>query len=398
MTIAFNPTPIDFSSLSNLGQNIGGALGQHNLGTAMQGAMGPDGKTPDFQKMIAVLAGRGQHVAAAKLLTEQMQADALAGYRRDSLKSPERRLYEDIYGSGDEGPPQPGTVPGVQTAQNGPAQPSQDGKPTMAEFYQGRKGGTPGEIARDKEFGKEVADWQAGGGFTAVNRQLQQLESGVTSLESSDRISGPIVGSLPDAMNYYVNPEAINTRQNIEEAIQSSLRKVLGAQYTQQEGENLLKRTFDPRLQEADNAKRARRVLHQLKTMAATKDDAAKYFEANNGTLRGWNGKLATGQDDIDIDAPAPGEEGAKEQGRLEASPIAAPAPNAGAAPDTRELGDELAGGGYEKQPRTPTPKELQMLRTAVKKHPEQQEAIERAFDKLMGKKDSADFYLRGSR
>jgi hypothetical protein len=397
MTIPFNNTPINFSALADMGQNIGGALGLNSLNNAMQGAMGPDGKTPDFNKMVAVLASRGQGPLAAKLMTQKMEADALAGYRRDSLVPEPVRLYNHIYGNGgrgaDNGPPAPGTV---QVAQGGGAQ--GEGDPTLAEFLSNRKGGTPGEIARDKEFGKEVADWQAGGGFTAVNRQLQQLESGVKSLESSDRISGPIVGSLPDAVNYYVNPEAISTRQDIEEAIQSSLRKVLGAQYTQQEGENLLRRTFDPRLDEKANAKRAGRVLHQLKTMAATKDDATKYFEANNGTLRGWNGKLATGQDDIDIDAPAPDEEGAKEQGRLEASPVAAPAANTTAAPETPALANELANGGYEKQPRTPTPKEIQMLRTAIKKNPEQQQRIEEAFDRLLGKKDSADFYLRDSR
>jgi hypothetical protein len=320
------PQNINFSDLAGIGQNIGGALGQHNLGTAMQGAM-TDG-VYDYDKMIAVLAGRRPELAA-KLATQKLEADALAGYRRDSLKSPERRLYEDIYGGGDEGPPQPGAVPGVQTVQNGP-QPSQDGRPSMAEFYQGRKGGSPGEIARDREFGKELADWRAGGGFAAVSRQLGQLGAGVDALESKDgpQISGPIVGSMPDAVNSFINPEAINTREVIEESIQSSLRKVLGAQYTQLEGEALLRRTFNPRLDEKTNATRARRVMHQLKTMAAVKDDAANYFEAN-GTLRGWTGATPT-IDALDPDAPTPDEEGAKDQGRLEANPASDPTPMTG--------------------------------------------------------------------
>jgi hypothetical protein len=409
MTVLYNPPNINWGALSQMGQDVGGALGQRSLGNAMQGAIGPNGEY-DYNKMIAVLASRRPELAA-KLATNKMEADALAGYRRDSLVPPEVRLYDHMYPGrrgADGGPPAPGTV---QVAQGGVAQ--GEGDPSLSEFLTNRKGGTPGEIARDKEFGKEVADWHAGGGFAGVNRQLEQLGEGVKNLEGSNSITGPIVGSLSDGINAFVNPEAINTREIIEESIQSSLRKVLGAQYTQLEGEALLRRTFNARLDEKTNAKRAQRVLNQLKTMASVKDDATKYFE-QHGTLRGWNGKLATGQADIDIDTPAPGEEGAKSQGRLEASPVDAPAVNrvqtvpidpstgqpmqAGAAPETPALADELAKGGYEKQPRTPTPKEIQMLRTAIKKNPEQQQRIEEAFDRLLGKKDSADFYLRDSR
>jgi hypothetical protein len=85
MTIPFNNTPINFAALGEMGQNIGGALGLNSLNNAMQGAMGPDGKTPDFNKMVAVLASRGQGPLAAKLMTQKMEADALAGYRHGQL-------------------------------------------------------------------------------------------------------------------------------------------------------------------------------------------------------------------------------------------------------------------------------------------------------------------------
>jgi hypothetical protein len=107
MAIAFNPTPINFGALSEMGQNIGGALGQHNLGTAMQGAM--TNGVYDYDKMIGVLAGR-MPLAAAKLATEKMQADAIAQYRRDMLApepvqpTPEMRNAEHFGGMPEDDP------------------------------------------------------------------------------------------------------------------------------------------------------------------------------------------------------------------------------------------------------------------------------------------------------
>jgi hypothetical protein len=79
MTIPYNPTPIDFSALAGIGQNIGGAIGQHNLGTAMRdsGAIGPDG-TINYNKMVAVLAERRPDMAA-KLVASQQDASGIYG-------------------------------------------------------------------------------------------------------------------------------------------------------------------------------------------------------------------------------------------------------------------------------------------------------------------------------
>jgi hypothetical protein len=83
MAVAYNPSRIDFSALADMGQNIGGALGQHNLGTAMQGAIGPNGEY-DYNKMIGILAQRNP-LAAAKMAMQAKEAEALAGYRHGQL-------------------------------------------------------------------------------------------------------------------------------------------------------------------------------------------------------------------------------------------------------------------------------------------------------------------------
>ena len=180
------------------------------------------------------------------------------------------------------------------------------GGPTAAEYFSGRRGGTPAEKAVDTEFGKTYADWRAGGGYSTAQKQMGQLDSAAKRLESGENITGPIIGQIPTSLVPMFNPASKEVSDQVEEAIQSSLRQVLGAQYTQQEGENLLRRTWDPRLEDSVNAQRVRRVLTQLQSMAKAKEDAAAYYE-QNGTLTGWHGP-ALSVDSINPDMPSPDE------------------------------------------------------------------------------------------
>ena len=88
-------------------------------------------------------------------------------------------------------------------------------------------------------------------------------------------MSVAVVGAAPEA---------------VEEVVQRNLRIVLGAQFTQKEGERLIARAFNPRLEEPENAKRVRRLITQIRTAAQQKQAASDYFEAN-GTLVGFKGK-----------------------------------------------------------------------------------------------------------
>jgi HEPN domain-containing protein len=146
---------------------------------------------------------------------------------------------------------------------------------------------TPAQKSADEAFGKEYTDWNAGGGFSAVDSQLKLLEGQVPRLENSDTISGGIVGRLPDFVRQAINEDSISTQQNVEKSIQATLRQTLGAQYTAQEGENLLRRTYDPRLSEEENAARIRATVEELRARANAKNDSAGYYE-RNGTIRGW--------------------------------------------------------------------------------------------------------------
>ena len=91
-------------------------------------------------------------------------------------------------------------------------------------------------------------------------------------------------------------PESIAMHEAVEEVLQRNLRLILGAQFTQKEGERLIERAYNPALSEAENKKRVDRLITQIKQAAKAKEDASRYFE-NNGTLVGFRGQLYTSPD-----------------------------------------------------------------------------------------------------
>jgi hypothetical protein len=151
---------------------------------------------------------------------------------------------------------------------------------------------TVGQKAVDREFGKEYADYQASGGSADIEKQLRQLTtiSGELGKKGND-YTGPVKGLLPESVRAFTNPDAVNAKNQVEEVVQRNLRSVLGAQFTQVEGERLIARAYNDRLKPEQNKKRVDALIKQIKTAAETKEEAARYFE-KNGTLSGWNGRM----------------------------------------------------------------------------------------------------------
>lgn len=155
---------------------------------------------------------------------------------------------------------------------------------------------TPGQEAADKEFGKEYATYKAGGGYADMQKQISQLRAVSDALGKSDDLTGPMLGSMPEWMRSITNPKSADAQQLVEEVVQRNLRQILGAQFTEKEGERLIARAYNPRLDEQTNKKRVDRLIRQMEEAAAAKESAMQYFE-QNGSLRGWEGKLWTPQD-----------------------------------------------------------------------------------------------------
>lgn len=149
---------------------------------------------------------------------------------------------------------------------------------------------TPGQEAADKKFAADFVEF-ATGGYADVVKQLDQLRDAAKTLTSGENISGPLLGSAPDAVLAFTHPNAVATKELIQEVAQRNLRLVLGPQFTEKEGERLIARVFNPRLSEAENKKRLDRLITQIGHAAQAKLDAAEYFR-KNGTLTGWQGRL----------------------------------------------------------------------------------------------------------
>jgi hypothetical protein len=152
---------------------------------------------------------------------------------------------------------------------------------------------TPAQKAIDTKFAEEYTQFKTAGGYADIQKGIGQLNEPLKALKSSDNLSGPIAGSVPDSVLKFANPKAIAVREQIEEVVQRNLKLVLGTQFTKEEGERLIARSYNPNLDEAENAKRLSRLITQIQGATQAKMDAIKYFE-ENGTLAGFKGSMPT--------------------------------------------------------------------------------------------------------
>lgn len=161
-----------------------------------------------------------------------------------------------------------------------------------------------GEKTVDKTFAKEYADYVAGGGSAETARSVAQLDSLKGQLGKTNKASGPIVGlgnaMLGEEAMAVFNPEGTQIKQDIENNIQKNMKLILGGQFTEKEGQGILRRTFNPALPEAVNQARLNVLVETIKKAAEAKNQAIQYYE-QNGTLQGFKGKIYSAADFYNI-------------------------------------------------------------------------------------------------
>lgn len=162
---------------------------------------------------------------------------------------------------------------------------------------------SPAQKKIDEKFAGEFVDFQAAGGSSKIEKNLTTLQSASNRLKSGNNLTGPVLGSLPDAVRATTNPESLEVQQNVELVITESLKQLLGAQFSEKEGERLLARTYDPRLPEDINASRVDALIKQIRTSAEAKV-AASDFLSENGTLKGFKGKVFSPSDITNMSLP----------------------------------------------------------------------------------------------
>ena len=123
---------------------------------------------------------------------------------------------------------------------------------------------------------------------------LEKLDRVVTALGNRDDLTGitPAIGlklgeiiGLPSAFA----PTASDVQNRILSVAQESIKQIMGAQFAEKEGENVLRRAYDVSQPEAVNMKRVRELISSLEVVLKVKRKEAEYFE-KHGTLRGYVG------------------------------------------------------------------------------------------------------------
>jgi len=151
---------------------------------------------------------------------------------------------------------------------------------------------TKGDIEADKVFSKGYVEWKEGG-FADTQKGIIQLRSAVTDLENDPSLTGPGTSLQPNFFRAWWNPDSVDTEEKVTEIVQRNLRLILGAQFTKEEGERLIARSYNVDLKTDKNKARVKRLVDQIAAAAATKQEAVEYWD-KHGTLQGWKGKLAT--------------------------------------------------------------------------------------------------------
>ncbi len=181
----------------------------------------------------------------------------------------------------------------------------------------GSKNQSKAQEAIDRAYSKEYVEFATQSGGSDAIKSIDDLEEATNALNAAvksgkNNLTGPLVGSMATIpfigkwLQDVTNPESANIQELVEYTVQQSLRPILGAQFTEKEGERLISRVFNPRLKEEVNARRLEALTKMLKRAYSTKVAAKDYFE-KYGTLgptpenpKGFQGQVRWSRRDIE--------------------------------------------------------------------------------------------------
>jgi len=157
------------------------------------------------------------------------------------------------------------------------------------------KGESKGLERVNAEMAKAYSDYELLGGKAMDFANIKQLKGALKTLNEVKNLTGPLKGELPDWARQLSNPRALSTRDAVREIVQQSMRKILGAQFTENEGRMLMDRAFDPSQPQEENKKRVARLIEKLENAKKAKDQSMKYFRDNDYNMAGFQGKSPIG-------------------------------------------------------------------------------------------------------
>lgn len=148
----------------------------------------------------------------------------------------------------------------------------------------------------NKEFAKDYNDWTGGGAKIAAN-EIAKLRNVVNDLESGKVSTGGATGILPDRLT---SGRVLKTRAAIESTVMKSLRALLGPQFTEKEGQRVIKATWNEADSTENNLTRVQSLLRDLEGQFQAKQEKVDYF-TKKGTLEGYGVNEMSSEADIPV-------------------------------------------------------------------------------------------------
>lgn len=133
----------------------------------------------------------------------------------------------------------------------------------------------------DKDAGKTYAAWISDGGRATVRNNINNLKQLKREIENDVKAGGSIVGQSPEWFRTMINDKSPVYSNRIRSAIQDSFKATYGAQFTEKEGENLIKTGYDPTQTPQENAKRVQAVIDKIEAKYRATDEAMNYLREN---------------------------------------------------------------------------------------------------------------------
>jgi hypothetical protein len=154
-----------------------------------------------------------------------------------------------------------------------------------------------GQKVSDREWAKENADFMSTD-FAEIEKNINGLQGVINVLEDPklDTTGAGLTNLLgPDYRRLIPGnrgDRSADIQAAVEAVVQQNLRQVLGGQFAQQEGAQLIKRAYNPLASEAENIAKLRALQESIMAAAKAKKAQADYFRKNN-TLAGYEGPAA---------------------------------------------------------------------------------------------------------
>lgn len=153
-------------------------------------------------------------------------------------------------------------------------------------------GGETGIDEVNKSVAKEYTTW-IGGGAADATKNVAQIANAVQLLQSGDITTGVKSGLIArSGLGAFLDPEGTGLREQVEEVVQRNLRVVLGAQFTEKEGERLINRAYNPSLSTQQNLKKLNALFTQMQTALDQKNAMMQYFQKNQFNILGYEGNI----------------------------------------------------------------------------------------------------------